>query len=182
MVLHRPESLAFKDALIVGLFQCLAIIPGVSRAGICMTAGRLLAFDRPLSARFSLLLAMPTLAAAGLLAAFDLRNADARLTADALVGGVLSFVFALIAVALMMGWLRRATYMPFVVYRVALGLVLLVLVYGFGWSPDAPPIAPPAVEAVETGGDGTDSAPVDGTSADDGADDALGDLIRSEEQ
>jgi hypothetical protein len=99
-----------------------------------------------------------------------------------LVGGVLTYFFAHIAFAFLLGWWRGAPNLPLVVYRFAVGLYLLLLFYGFVWSPDAPPIAPPAVEAVETGGDGADSAPVDGTSADDGADDALGDLIRSEEQ
>jgi undecaprenyl-diphosphatase len=133
---HEHESLTVIDALIVGFAQCLALIPGVSRAGICMTAGRFLGLDRPLSARFSLVLAMPTLAAAGLLASYGLyRGGDARLTADAILGGVIAFFCAWIAIALMMRWLQRATYTPFAVYRIALGLLLLVLIYGFGWSP-----------------------------------------------
>jgi undecaprenyl-diphosphatase len=81
---HEPVSLTVTDAVTVGLMQCLALIPGVSRAGICMTAGRMLGFDRPLSARFSLLLSMPTIAAAGLLAGYGLyRGGNAHLTADA---------------------------------------------------------------------------------------------------
>lgn len=135
-VKKEPHALTMRDALLVGLMQCLALVPGVSRAGICMTAGRLLGFDRPLSARFALLLGIPTLAAAGLLASYNLyRAGDAHLTADAVLGGALAFVFSLIAVALMMSWLRRATYMPFIVYRIALGLLLLGLIYGAGWSP-----------------------------------------------
>jgi undecaprenyl-diphosphatase len=133
---HRPEKLTMTEAIFVGLMQCLALVPGVSRAGICMTAGRLAGFDRPLSARFSLLLAMPTTAAAGLLASYDLyRAGDTRLTSDAALGAALAFIFAFIAIALMMSWLRRATYTPFVVYRIALGLLLLGLIYGAGWSP-----------------------------------------------
>lgn len=136
VVLHEPAALTVKDAVIVGVMQCLALIPGVSRAGICMTAGRFLGFDRPLSARFSLLLAMPTIAAAGLLASYDLyKGGNAHLTADAVVGGALAFVCAWAAIALMMSWLRHATYTPFIVYRIALGLLLLALIYGFGWSP-----------------------------------------------
>lgn len=135
-VTRTTDALTLRDALFVGGMQCLAIVPGVSRAGICMTAGRLLGFDRPLSARFALLLGIPTIAAAGLLAGFDLYQAgDAQVTADAALGGGMAFVFAFIAVALMMRWLRHATYTPFVVYRIALGLLLLGLVYGVGWSP-----------------------------------------------
>jgi undecaprenyl-diphosphatase len=135
----EPAELTIKDALFVGVLQCLAVIPGVSRAGICMTAGRFLGFDRPLSARFALLLAMPTIAAAGLLTGYDhYRGGNTRLTADSLIGGALAFAFAWIAISLMMRWLRHATYMPFVVYRIALGLFLLVLLYGVGWSPSVP--------------------------------------------
>jgi undecaprenyl-diphosphatase len=124
-------AISFRDAILIGLMQWLAIIPGVSRSGITMTAGRALGFDRPLSARFALLLGMPTIAAAGLPASYDLyTRGDSRLTADAVVGGFLAFAGAWIAVALMMRWLRHATYTPFVIYRVALGLLLLVLVYG----------------------------------------------------
>ena len=127
------EAITFRDAILIGLMQCLAIIPGVSRSGITMTAGRALGLGRPLSARFALLLGMPTIGAAGLLATYDLSTqGDTRLTADAVVGGLLAFAAAWIAVALMMRWLRHATYTPFVLYRIALGLLLLALVYGGG--------------------------------------------------
>jgi undecaprenyl-diphosphatase len=130
------HTITMRDAFIVGLLQCLAIIPGVSRSGITMTAGRLLGFDRPLSARFALLLAMPTIAAAGLLVTYDLyKVGDTRLTSDAVVGGAFAFIAAWVAIALMMRWLRHASYTPFVIYRIALGLLLLALIYGFGWVP-----------------------------------------------
>lgn len=125
------EALSFRDALVVGVAQLIAIIPGVSRSGICMTAGRFVGLDRPLSARLAMLLSIPTILGAGLLAGVDMaRSGNSQLTTDALVGGLLSFVFALGAIALLMGWLKRQTYTPFVVYRVALGVVLLGLVYG----------------------------------------------------
>lgn len=131
-----PSDMTVANAFVIGLLQCLAIIPGVSRSGITMTAGRLLGLDRPLSARFSLLLSIPTIAAAGLLITYGLyRGGDARLTADAMLGGAVAFLVAWAAIALMMRWLRHASYTPFVVYRVVLGLLLLVLIYGFGWSP-----------------------------------------------
>ncbi len=133
------SEISYAGAIFIGAMQCLAIVPGVSRSGITMTAGRFLGFDRPLSARFALLLSVPTIAAAGLLIGVDLFQAgDARLTADALIGGALAFVSALVAIALMMRWLRSASYMPFIVYRLALGLLLIVLIYGFGWAPVHP--------------------------------------------
>lgn len=130
---HEPDNVSMKDAFIIGLVQCLAIIPGVSRSGIAMTAGRLLGLNRPLSARFALLLAIPTIAGAGLLITYDLyKVGDTHLTADAVLGGALAFLAAWIAITLMMRWLQHASYTPFVVYRVALGLMLLALVYGGG--------------------------------------------------
>ncbi|MFN4272243.1 MAG: undecaprenyl-diphosphate phosphatase [Aliihoeflea sp.] len=133
---HDIGHMNFRQAIVLGLAQCLALIPGVSRSGIAMTAGRLVGLNRPLSARFALLLSLPTIAGAGLLATVDLyRAGDARLTGEALLGGFFAFVAAWIAVALLMKWLRHFSYTPFVVYRVALGLLLLVLIYGFGWAP-----------------------------------------------
>jgi undecaprenyl-diphosphatase len=133
---HDIGHMNFRQAIVLGLAQCLALIPGVSRSGIAMTAGRLVGLNRPLSARFALLLSLPTIAGAGLLATIDLyRAGDARLTGEALLGGFFAFVAAWIAVALLMKWLRHFSYTPFVVYRVALGLLLLVLIYGFGWVP-----------------------------------------------
>ena len=102
-----------------------------------MTAGRLLGFDRPFSARFSLLLAVPTIIGAGLLGGYDLyRAGNARLTADAVIGAGLAFVAAWITIALMMRWLKSASYTPFVIYRITLGFLLLGLLYGAGWSPE----------------------------------------------
>lgn len=133
---HDIGHMNFRQAIVLGLAQCLALIPGVSRSGIAMTAGRLVGLDRPLSARFALLLSLPTIAGAGLLATVDLyRAGDARLTGEALLGGFFAFIAAWIAVALLMKWLRHFSYTPFVVYRVVLGLLLLVLIYGFGWAP-----------------------------------------------
>lgn len=80
---------------------------------------------------------MPTIAAAGLLATYDLyKGANTRLTADAVLGGGFAFIAAWITIALMMRWLRHTSYMPFVVYRVVLGLLLLMLIYAFGWVPN----------------------------------------------
>ena len=91
-----------------------------------MTAARMLGFERSEAARFSMLLAIPAIVAAGTLAGLDLYEAgDARVTADALIAGGLALVTALIAIVAMMGWLRRASFTPFVIYRVGLGLALL---------------------------------------------------------
>jgi undecaprenyl-diphosphatase len=120
-----------RDALMIGLAQMLALVPGVSRSGVTMTAGRALGIARPDAARFALLMSIPTRIAAGSLEGYDLyKQSDTVLTEAALMGVGLSFVTALVAIALLMAWLRRATYTPFVVYRVILGVVLLAFGYG----------------------------------------------------
>jgi undecaprenyl-diphosphatase len=130
MTVRRIEHLGYGGALFIGLSQVLALIPGTSRSGITMTAARLLGFERAEAARFSMLLAIPAIVAAGTLAGYDLyRTGDAQLTADAFVAGGLALVTALVAIVAMMGWLRRASFLPFVLYRIALGGALLAWIY-----------------------------------------------------
>lgn len=131
MTVRRIEHLRVLDVIVIGLAQCLALIPGTSRSGITMTAARLIGMERPDAARFSLLMSIPTIIAAGTLAGLDLyESGDIELAGDAFVAAGLSFVSALIAIALMMAWLRRASFTPFVVYRIVLGGVLLAITYG----------------------------------------------------
>ena len=131
MTLRRVDHMTFRCGLVIGLAQVLALIPGTSRAGITMTAARFLGFERVEAARFSFLLAMPAILGAGALAGCDLyQSGNLQLGYEALLGGALAFVVALIAIVLMVGWLRRASFTPFVVYRVLLGGVLLWWVYG----------------------------------------------------
>lgn len=125
------ETLSFRDALVVGFAQLISIVPGVSRSGICMTAGRFVGLDRPLSARLAMLLSIPTILGAGVLAGYDMfKSGNSDLTSEALIGGLLAFIFALGAIAVLMKWLQTRTYTLFVVYRVALGVLLLGLIYG----------------------------------------------------
>ena len=128
---RRLDDMRLVGAFTVGCAQILALIPGTSRAGITMTAARLLGYERTEAARFSMLLSIPTIAAAGLLLAVELvRLGEMALTRDVLVGAALAFVSAFVAIVLMMRWLRHASFTPFVVYRVVLGLGLLALAYG----------------------------------------------------
>lgn len=124
------EEIGYGGALIVGLMQAVALIPGTSRAGITITAARLLGVSRPEAARFSLLLAIPVILGAGTLAGLDVyQSGDADLGLDALIAAALSFVAALATIALMMRWLQFASFTPFVIYRVGLGLVLTFYVF-----------------------------------------------------
>ena len=132
MTLRRIEHLGIGEVLVIGTAQILALIPGTSRSGICMTAARVLGMERADAARFSMLLSIPVIIGAGTLKGYELwKSGDSALTSDAFVGAGLSLVTALIAIALMMTWLRRATFTPFAIYRIILGIALLG--YAYNW-------------------------------------------------
>lgn len=122
------EQATLKDTVIIGLFQALALIPGTSRSGITMSAARFLGYGRVESARFSFLLSIPAIAGAGLLAVFDLADATAGMQKDALIAGALTFVAAIVTMVFLMRFLKKASMMVFVIYRVAMGAALLLLV------------------------------------------------------
>lgn len=124
------EDLTLRHALLIGLAQALALIPGTSRAGITVTAGRFLGYTRPEAARFSMLMSIPIIIAAGTLGAFDIAKSEHPLMVEAvLVAIVLSFISALAAIAILMRWLQHASFTPLVIYRIGLGLLLIAIVY-----------------------------------------------------
>ena len=124
--LHGLADMRWSAAMGIGLMQICALIPGASRSGVTMTAALFFGFDRLAAARFSLLLSVPAIAGAGLLKTIDIIAAsDVQLGLDAAMVAVLSALFAWLAVRLMMSWLARANFTIFVVYRLALGIILL---------------------------------------------------------
>lgn len=124
-----PE-MSLKQAIFIGFAQALALIPGTSRSGISMTAGRFLGFTRVEAARFSFLLSIIATAAAGAMGVLDyLQNPQEGLLAGILVGIGVSFLAALAAIHFLMRWLARASFSIFVWYRVIFGLILLALLY-----------------------------------------------------
>ncbi len=132
MTVKRMEHIRYVDAIIVGLFQVLALIPGTSRAGVTMSAARLLGMERPDAARFSMLLSIPAIIGAGTLKGLELyESGNAALTQSAFMAGALAFGAALVAIVIMMAWLRRAGFAPFVFYRMILGCLLLAYAYGY---------------------------------------------------
>ena len=132
LTVRRLEHMKISGALLIGLAQVLALIPGTSRAGITMTAARMLGFERRDAARFSMLLSIPAIAGAGVLTGVELfQTGDARLTFDAVIASALAFGFAIAAIAILMAWLRRSTFTPFAVYRLILGGGLLIWIYAF---------------------------------------------------
>jgi len=130
MTLRRVEHIGAFTAITIGIAQVLALIPGASRSGITMTAGRFLGMERVEAARFSLLLSIPTIAGAGILAGHELwQSGDIQLGYDAALAVGLAFVAGISSIALMMRWLEGSSFTPFVIYRLALGGALLYWVY-----------------------------------------------------
>lgn len=132
MTLRRIEHLRIGDVLFIGCAQALALVPGTSRSGICMTAARILGMERSDAARFAMLLSIPAIVGAGSLKGYELwQTGNVALTSDALLAAGMAFVAALITIILLMAWLRRATFTPFAIYRVILGAALIG--YSYGW-------------------------------------------------
>ena len=124
---QRSEShLNWREVLIIGCFQALALIPGTSRSGITMTAGLLLGLSRQAAARFSFLLSIPIIFASGTLQTLELLQASQNIDWLALMLGlVLSAVSAGICIHLFLGLIEKIGMLPFVIYRLLLGLVLI---------------------------------------------------------
>ena len=124
---RKQDEMRLTDAVIIGASQMLAFIPGTSRSGITMTAALALGFERTEAARFAMLLSGPLILAGGLLAILELASggsAGASLM-DGLIVAVLSFVSGYLSIWGLMALLKRMSFLPFVLYRFALGAVLL---------------------------------------------------------
>jgi len=119
------EDMTWRDGLLVGIAQALAIIPGTSRSGVTMTAARALGYSRFESARFSFLLSIPAVAGAGVLIVPEIFEAGGGLAMEALIAGVLTFIAAFATMAFLMNFLKKASMLVFVIYRVAMGVALL---------------------------------------------------------
>jgi undecaprenyl-diphosphatase len=122
------EHIRTKDGVAIGFAQALALVPGVSRSGATISAGLFMGLDRPSAARFSFLLSVPAVVLSGL---FELRHAGdnqiASVGALAISTG-LAFVFGYLSIAFLLRYLTTHSTAVFVVYRVVLGIVVLVLV------------------------------------------------------
>ena len=123
------ETLAARPALLIGLAQVLALIPGASRSGVTIMAARGLGFDRSQAARFSMLLSMPVIFCFAIIGLADLlANGDPTALGHAALAAALAAVFAFIAIDIFMRMMQRVTLAPFVIYRIALGIGLLLLI------------------------------------------------------
>ena len=119
-----------RDAVIMGLWQAVALIPGTSRSGITITAARQLGYARHDAARLSMLMSIPTIIASGSLLGLEVAaTANAAAARDGAIAAVMAFVAALLALTLMMRLLRSVSFTPYVIYRVGLGVILLWIAY-----------------------------------------------------
>ena len=126
---REMARIGLKEALVIGLAQCLALVPGVSRSGITITAALFQGFTREAAARFSFLLSLPIVAGAGILKMAHLaqHGVPAGEGLSLAIGVVTSAVFGYLSVALLLKLVQRHSLAPFVWYRVAAGCAFLVL-------------------------------------------------------
>jgi len=119
-----------KSAIFIGLFQILALIPGVSRSGITITAARMLGFDRFDSAKISFFLAIPALGAASILGMYKIYKVGSEeLNFLAIIAVIFSFIFSYLSIALFLNFIKKFSLNVFIVYRLILSLFLLYIVY-----------------------------------------------------
>ena len=124
------DKWTLKDALHMGFWQALALIPGTSRSGITITAGRMLGYTRTDAAKLSMLMSIPTIIASAALLGLDvIGTADASDLRDIGIVVVMSCAAALLALTLMMKLLKAVSYTPYVIYRIGLGIILLWVAY-----------------------------------------------------
>ena len=128
--LRALAELGWRDGIVVGLFQAIALVPGSSRSGSTIAGGLFLGMQRETAARFSFLLSMPAVFAAGI---FELYHARHELLAttehihDLLLATLMAFLVGYASIAFLLGYLKRHTTWVFILYRVALGALLLAL-------------------------------------------------------
>ena len=119
-----------KSAIIIGLFQVLALIPGVSRSGITITSGRFLGFNRFDSAKISFFLSIPTLTAASIIGIYNIqKEGSTELNFLAIIAVIFSFIFSYITIALFLKFIQKFSLNIFIIYRIILSLFILALVY-----------------------------------------------------
>lgn len=121
---------SLKDAAQMGMWQALALIPGTSRSGITITAGRMLGYSRTDAAKLSMLMSIPTIIASAALLGVDvIGSGNVGALRDIGIVVAMSFAAALLALTLMMRLLKSISFTPYVIYRIGLGVVLLWIAY-----------------------------------------------------
>ena len=124
-----PKDLDLKSVLFIGLFQIMALIPGVSRAGITITAARFLKFKRTDSTKIAFLLSIPALAGASFLGIKDAFEQSVEINYLLFLSAVLSFSFSFITVKYFLKYINNFSFNIFVIYRIIVALILLLIIY-----------------------------------------------------
>ena len=122
-------NLDFKSIIFIGLFQILALIPGVSRAGITLTAARFLKFNRVDSVKISFMLSIPALAGASFLGLQDLISQPLEINYLIIFAIILSFLFSFITVKFFLNFINKFSLNIFIIYRILLSLILFGIIY-----------------------------------------------------
>ena len=123
------SGLNIKTILFIGLFQIIALIPGVSRAGITMTASRFLKFNRVDSTKISFLLSIPALAGASFLGLRDIFNQSIEINYLIIIAIILSFLFSYMTVKFFLNYINRFSLTIFVIYRIIIAFILFLIIY-----------------------------------------------------
>ena len=124
---HRTGPVSLRDALLIGLAQVFALIPGTSRSGVTITAALFLGYHPAAATRFSFLLSVPVIGGAVVLMLATMGSGESSLSGGAAFTAFgISAIFAYATIKVFMYWVERVGLMPFVLYRLALGLVLWV--------------------------------------------------------
>jgi len=124
------ENFSTTSAVFIGLFQVLALVPGVSRAGITITSGRLLGFNRFDSAKISFFLSIPALLAASVLGIYNIYKVGSpELNFLAIIAVIFSFIFSYLTIAIFLNFIKKFTLTIFVIYRIVLSLLILSIAY-----------------------------------------------------
>ena len=123
------SNLNIKSIVFIGMFQILALIPGVSRAGITITAARLLSFNRVDSGKISFFLSIPALAGASFLGLKDIPNESIEINFLVIIAIILSFLFSYLTVKFFLRYLNRFSLNIFVIYRITIALILFSIIY-----------------------------------------------------
>ena len=127
MTIRKIEHLTVLDAILIGCAQCLALIPGTSRSGITMTMARFLSMERREAAKFSMLLSIPAIIGAAVLVTYKLYEENNLAQIIYAIDGITySFIASIIAIYVVMWWLKKSTFLPFVIYRIILGTILIL--------------------------------------------------------
>ena len=123
------NNLNFKNIFWIGIFQCLALIPGVSRSGITITSARLIKFNRLEASKISFYLSIPALLGASFLGLKEMVNKDLDFNLIIFISSILSFIFSYLTIKYFLIYVQKYSLNIFVYYRIFLALVLFVIIY-----------------------------------------------------